>query len=168
MVQFVGAWDDCSGASQPSWVIKSLQLAFGKAAKSATFEAKATASLRGEPVSFSYQWQRNDGAGFVNIPNATGAAFAIYPTAADFSAQFRVVASVITKSITSNAVKLTQGAVAPPELSVRASGGTVTITFTGTLQSATSVNGPYQNVPGAVSPHPITSATGMMFFRSAK
>ena len=168
VVQFVGAWDECGVAARPGWVVKQVQLAFGKAAKASTFESLAAASKRGQAVSFSYQWQRNDGAGFVNIPNATGAAFVIYPTAADFSAQFRVVASVVGKDITSQVVKLTQGAVAPPELSIHASGGTVTITFTGTLQSATSVNGTYQNVQGAVSPYSITNATGMTFFRSAK
>ena len=30
VVQFLGAWDECSCAARPSWVIKSLQVAFGK------------------------------------------------------------------------------------------------------------------------------------------
>jgi hypothetical protein len=64
-VQFVGAWDEFWGPAQPSWVIKSLQLAYGKAAKASTFESLATASKQGQPVTVSYQWQRNDGAGFV-------------------------------------------------------------------------------------------------------
>lgn len=169
VVQFVGAWDQCTAGSRPSWVIKQVQLAFGKAAQSSTFTAEAAASLRGEPAAFTYQWQRNDGTGFVNIPNATGAAFTLYPTAADFNAQFRVVVSVIGKSLNSDVVKLTQGVVVtPPELAIQAAAGKVTITFTGTLQSAASVNGTYQNVQGAASPYSVTNAAGVMFFRSAK
>ena len=74
------------------------------------------------------------------------------PRRADFNAQFRVVATVPGKTITSNAVKLTQGAVAAPELAIHSAGGAITITFTGTLQSATTVNGTYQNVPGSGQP----------------
>jgi hypothetical protein len=167
-VQFVGAWDECFGYFQPSWVIKQMQLAFGKAAKASTFESQATASKQGQPVAVSYQWQRNDGAGFVDIPNATGASFTIYPTAADFNAQFRVVASVIGKSLISNVVKLTQGAVTPPELSITTTGGAITITFTGRLQSSATVNGTYQDVTGATSPYPVTTPTGTRFYRSVK
>jgi hypothetical protein len=104
----------------------------------------------------------------VDIPNATGASFTIYPTAADFNAQFRVVASVIGKSLISNVVKLTQGAVTPPELSITTTGGAITITFTGRLQSSATVNGTYQDVTGATSPYPVTTPTGTRFYRSVK
>ena len=168
-LQFVGAWDDCSIASRPSWVIKQVQLAFGTAATASTFASLASASLRGETVPVRYQWQRNDGAGFVDIANATGASFTIYPTAPDFYAQFRVVAIVDGKSLTSDVVKLlTQGEETPPEISITATGGALSITFTGRLQSSTSVNGPYADVVGATSPYPVPDPTGMMFFRSVK
>ncbi len=168
-VQFLAAWDECSVQARPGWVIKQVQLAFGKAAKSSTFTAEATAFMHGDAVPLAYQWQRNDGTGFVNIPNATGAAFSLYPTAADFNAQFRVVVSVVGKSLNSDVVKLTQGVVVtPPELAIQAAAGKVTITFTGTLQSAATVNGTYQNVQGAASPYSVTNSAGAMFFRSAK
>jgi len=167
-VQFVGGWDDCWGPVQPSWVIKKVQLAFGKAAKVSTFVSEATASRQGQPVTVSYQWQRNDGAGFVNIPNATGASFSIYPTAADFKAQFRVMASVIGKSLASDVVKLTEGTVEVPEISIKTTAGGISITFTGKLQSSATVNGTYQDVVGATSPYTAPATTGMQFFRSIK
>ena len=46
-------------------------------------------------------------------------------------------------------------------------GGTVTITFTGTLQSSTTVNGSYQDVSGATSPYPVpTGSAPAKFYRS--
>jgi len=165
-VQFVGAWDECWGPVQPSWVIKKVQLAFGKAATSSTFDAVVTASKQGQPVPVSYQWQRNDGAGFVNIPNATGAAFTIYPVAADFNAQFRVVASVTGKSLTSSVVKLIQGAVTSPVISIQTTAGVTRITYSGTLQSSGTPGSGYIDVPGAASPYTVNTTTGSQFFRS--
>jgi hypothetical protein len=168
-VQFLGAWDECSVEARPAWVIKQMQLSMGKAAKASTFESLATASMRGEEVPFTYQWQRDDGNGFTDIPGANGATFTIYPVAADFNAHFRVLASVPGKKTTSKVVKLIQGTVVtPPELSIAVSGGAITVTFTGTLQSSTTVNGSYENVTDAVSPYTVPNPTGARFFRSVK
>jgi hypothetical protein len=58
--------------------------------------------------------------------------------------------------------------VSNPTLSVGMVGGSVVITYTGTLNSSTSVNGAYTPVAGATSPYtvPNTGAPGAMFFRS--
>jgi len=166
-VQFVGAWDECWGPGQPSWVVQGLQLIYGKAAKVSTFTAAATASRQGTPVSPTYQWQRNDGAGWVDIPGANGPTFSIYPTAADMAATFRLVVSVVGKSITSDVVKLVTQTVETPTLSISSAPAGITITFTGTLQSSTSVTGPYTKVDGATSPYVITNPTGAVFYRAA-
>ena len=71
-VQFVGAWDDCWSPGQPGWVIRDLQLAFGKAAQAITFAGEAVANA-GSATTVSYQWQRDDGTGFADIPGATAA-----------------------------------------------------------------------------------------------
>lgn len=167
-LQFVGAWDECSSASHPNWVIKNLQLAFGKAAKAATFEAEAKASRQGTPLSVVYQWQRNDGSGYRDIPGANSPSLRVFPVAADFEAQFRVVAAVPGKTVLSDPVKLVEGVVEVHEISIASSRGVITIQFSGTLQSATSVTGPYQNVPGAQSPYTVPNPAGVTFFRSAR
>ena len=167
-VQFVGAWDECWGPAQPCWIIKQMQLAFGKAPTASTFEAEAMGSRQGTPETVSYQWQRNDGAGFVNIAAATFNTLRLFPTPADFLATFRVVASVTGKSITSNVVKLTMGDTTEPEISVMATGSNITIEFTGKLQSSDTVNGTYSDVAGATSPYSIPNSSGQRFFRSAK
>jgi hypothetical protein len=133
-----------------------------------TFEALATASKRGQPVPVNYQWQRNDGAGWVNIPNQTSTTLYFVPTAADFTAQFRVQASVPGKSVPSNAAKVTTEPPGPPVISIARTDGTVTITYTGTLQSATTVQGPYSAVAGASSPYTVPNPTDTKFYRTAK
>jgi hypothetical protein len=168
VVQFVGAWDECSSAIHPNWVIKNLQLAFGTAAKASKFEAKAEASLHGDPLQVNYQWQRNDGQGFANIVGATGTSLTIFPTAADFAATFRVQASVPGKQIDSTVVKLITGPVEAPEVSIAKVSGKVTIEFTGKLQSAAKPEGTYAEVPGATSPYTVPNTTGTQFYRSVK
>ncbi|HTL18380.1 MAG TPA: hypothetical protein VL793_14180, partial [Patescibacteria group bacterium] len=57
--------------------------------------------------------------------------------------------------------------VAKPQVSVSRSGSTVTITFTGTLQSSATVNGTYADVPSATSPYIVpTGAAPAQFYRS--
>jgi hypothetical protein len=168
-VQFVGAWDECSGSSLPSWSIKNLQLVFGKAAKASTFTATASATQRGQTVPFNYQWQRNDGTGFVNIAGATGSSYVIYPTTTDMSATFRVVTTVPGKIANSREVKLvTEVVVTPPTIAIAKSGAGITITYTGKLQSSATVNGAYQDVAGAQSPHTVSNLAGAQYFRSVK
>ena len=54
-----------------------------------------------------------------------------------------------------------------PTLSVARQGGNVVVTYTGTLQSADSVSGPYTAVAGATSPLSVTPAGGQKFYRAA-
>lgn len=168
-VEFVGAWDECSTASLPSWTVRNLTLIFGTAAKASTFTVGATADLHGQSLPVLYQWQRNDGNGFVDIVGETGTSLRFFPTSADLNATFRVVASTPGASVNSGVVKLITGAtVTPPDLAISTPGGKVTITFTGSLQSSATVAGPYANVPGAVSPYTPTGASSATFFRSVK
>ena len=65
-------------------------------------------------------------------------------------------------------MKLTTGAAPAPTLSIAQAGGKITLQFTGTLQSATKVNGPYAAVAGATSPYVVPVSGGAAFFRSAQ
>jgi hypothetical protein len=170
VVQFVGAYDESASGSHPSWVIRSVQLAFGKAARASTFAAEVAASRQGVPEPITYQWQRNDGAGWVDIAGANTASFRIFPTATDFQATFRLVASVPGKSIISNVVKLVTGVVELPTISVGTNPqGQPVLTFTGALLEADAVTGPYNPVAGATSPYAVTGGVGAMkFYRSSQ
>jgi hypothetical protein len=56
-----------------------------------------------------------------------------------------------------------------PTISVVNNGdGSVTVTFEGTLQAATSVNGPWADVEGATSPLTIPSDQAAQFGRAVK
>jgi hypothetical protein len=168
-VQFVGAWDDCSTGETPSWVIRNVSLAYGTAARASTFVAAATATRQGQPTSFTYQWQRNDGAGFTDIPNENSASLRIFPTAADFTAFFRLVVKVPGKELVSTSVKLIQGSTnPPPEISIIRSGASTTITYSGTLQSAGTIDGPFTTVDGASSPYTVPQPTANRFYRSVR
>ncbi|MFM1941511.1 MAG: hypothetical protein RI897_493 [Verrucomicrobiota bacterium] len=167
-IQFIGAWDECSGASTPSWAVNELSLVFGTAAQASTFTAQVQASLQGEPVSVNYQWQRNDGSGWIDIDGADTSSFTIYPTPADFQASFRVTASVPGKSITSNEVMLVTEVTGPPALDISKSASSITITFEGTLQSAPTAEGPYTTVQGAQSPYTVPLTEQSMFLRSVR
>jgi len=56
----------------------------------------------------------------------------------------------------------------PPVIAIRrAAAGVPEITYTGTLVSATAVGGPYQPVPGAVSPYkPNLQQTAIQFYQA--
>lgn len=167
VVQFVGAWDDCATASAPSWEIQSVKLDLMVGAEPSTFTAEAVAQRRGEPVELRYQWQRHDGAGWVNIPEATTASFQITPTPVDMNASFRLVVTaygIPGKVIYSDVVKLA----ATPTISISRSDTGIAVSYIGTLESATAVDGAFTPVQGAQNPHLIANPTGTMFFRSVK
>ena len=167
-MQFVGAWDECSTGTKPNWVIKNLQLVFGKAAKASTFEAEATASRQGTTVPVTYQWQRNDGAGYTDIAGANTASLRLFPVTADFDASFRLVVTVPGKTVTSDPVKLVEGTVETPTITIAKSAAAITINYSGTLQSATAAAGPYTNVTGAQTPYTVPTTAAATFFRSVK
>ncbi|MCW5558249.1 MAG: hypothetical protein KIT22_10515, partial [Verrucomicrobiae bacterium] len=167
VVQFLGGWDDCATGTHPNWVIKSVALSAITPPTLVTFEADAAVSRQGTPVSFTYQWQRNDGAGFVDITDATGSSYSFFASdASDFTATFRVLVGVPGNFVPSAVVKVVAGE-ATPTLSITSSGETVTLTYTGTLQSAPSLSGPFQPVTGASSPYS-TTASGTTFYRAVQ
>ena len=167
VVQFLGAWDDCTGAGTPGWAIQSMKLSYSSAPVAVTFDVDAAVTRQGAPTTFGYQWQRDDGAGFVNIDGATASSYRFFPTvAADFTASFRVLVGVTGNQVPSAVVKVVEP-VATPTLGIGTTGGKVSITYTGTLQSAPSVTGPFTPVTGATSPY-VPTVTGTLFFRSVK
>jgi hypothetical protein len=132
-----------------------------------TFASQVSVTRQGVAAPFNYQWQRNDGSGFRDIPAATASSYRFFATAAaDFTATFRLVVGVPGYLENSATVKLVApGAV--PTLSVSRTVESIRITYTGTLQSASSISGPFQNVTGASSPY-TAPATGTLFFRASR
>ena len=58
---------------------------------------------------------------------------------------------------------------AKPTISMTRNGAIVSITYTGRLQSSTTVNGQYNDVPGATNPYTVNTTQGQaMFFRSVQ
>jgi hypothetical protein len=57
--------------------------------------------------------------------------------------------------------------VTAPTISIARSGASPSITFTGILQSAAKVDGPYAPVAGAASPYPVPLGASAAFFRAA-
>ncbi len=168
VVQFVGAWDDCTTASLPGWEIDSMKIEVMVGAAPSTFTAEAEALRREDALEVRYQWQRNDGAGWKDIPNATGTSYQITPLQVDMLASFRVMATVYGVPgmvIYSEVVKLT---VPKPTLAIERSPTGITVTFTGSLQSSTSIMGAFNPVAGATSPYTVPDPTGTLFFRAVK
>jgi subtilisin-like proprotein convertase family protein len=75
-----------------------------------------------------------------------------------------------TKRAPINAIQLVSPATStpPPKLSIVRTPSGVTITFTGTLQQADQVTGPYTDVPNATSPFNVDTTSGMKYYRSLK
>jgi hypothetical protein len=57
-------------------------------------------------------------------------------------------------------------ATAKPTVSIGKLGNTLTITFTGKLQSSSTVNGGYTDVAGATNPYTVPNTTGAQFYRT--
>ena len=78
----------------------------------------------------------------------------------------RLMAGVPGKMVSSVDVKVTPPR---PTLSLSRTADVITVTFTGSLQSSTSLTGPFSNVTGATSPYAVPAPTGgSLFFRSIK
>jgi hypothetical protein len=104
-LEFVAAWDECSEGSRPNWEITTVNVTEG--AQDPVFRVSATGAFQGAPFTPLYQWQRNNGAGWVDVLNAVGSSLILSPTLADNGARFRVIATVPTVSVTSSEATLT-------------------------------------------------------------
>jgi hypothetical protein len=171
VIQCVAALDECTTGIRPNWVIDSLQIVpsvqIGSAITPVTFTVEALATVPGQAnPSVSYQWERNDGAGFVAIQGAINSSYTLFPTIADNGARFRCVVSVAgAGSVVSDAALLTVGS-GGSALTIQRSGGNVTIDYSGTLESAPTVNGPWTEVTGATSPYTTPANEAAKFYRS--
>jgi hypothetical protein len=127
-IQFIGCWDEGTvAAPAPAWEITSVQFSPALENRNAdgpvTFTVAATASLASQTVPIAYQWQRNDGAGFVDIAGATSASLSFTPTSTDDGAVFRC------RMISPGAAATSQTALLSvlPKLSVSVTGANLTI-----------------------------------------
>jgi len=73
-LQFVTSWDDCTEGQEPNWEIDSVQVTIGAAVPAeAELVVGAESTYRYLPNSYiAYIWQRDTGAGFVDMLEATG------------------------------------------------------------------------------------------------
>jgi hypothetical protein len=116
VVQFVGAWDEGTAAAAPDWVIKSFAVVQG-GAEPATFHVTAQATTPGQtnPI-VAYQWQRDDGDGFVSIVGANQATLSFLPGVSDNLARFRCVLTapgVIDPVVSEAAILTVVGGIGP-------------------------------------------------------
>jgi hypothetical protein len=87
-VQLIGAWDECTTAKNPSWVVDAVALTEG--AQDPTFRVTATGAIATNPNFAPFiQWERNNGSGWVAVPNGTGPNLLLNPVLADNGAKFR-------------------------------------------------------------------------------
>lgn len=107
-----------------------------------------------------YQWQFNG----VNLPGASAAMLVISPVDRNQAGGYRVLA------VNTDGARYSQDAtvrvVAPPlQLSTEAGSLVLRWSGTATLQTATSVAGPYEDIPAAASPLVISPDESQRFFR---
>lgn len=122
-VQFVGAWDEGTAVSPPDWVIDSVSVIQG-GAEPATFRVGAQGTTPGQTnLLVSYQWQRDNGDGFINIPGANQASLTFLPVGSDNLAFFRCVlrAPGVTDAVVSQDALLTVVGGSGPVLRLRPS-----------------------------------------------
>lgn len=126
----------------------------------------------------------NDGAYYEQIASGSMAAVTnrFYSRSFSFSntkpyTSYKVVFPTVADAAKANSMQIADigllGVVvgapaAKPTLAVSSAAGKVTITYTGTLQGADTVNGPYTDVAGATSPVSVTPASGARKFYRAK
>jgi hypothetical protein len=140
---FAGNDGNTTGPQTPSWEIDAVRLGQG-AAQTVTFSVGATGvNSEGSNPTKSYQWYRDDGAGFVPISGANGASYTFAPQASDNGARFRAVVNIPGASATSTVATLTVSA-GGPTLTLGRSAGVITLSWAAParLQFATSLTPP--------------------------
>jgi len=185
-IQFLAAWDDCSEGKEPNWEITGIQFDPPLENRNVTFTVGANASRPGlTNAPTAYQWQRDDGSGFVDIPNAILAAYGLLPELTDNGATFRCVVQTPGLSVTSQVATLTVTTGAEtPMLTVTLSNGQVVIAWpapsTGyVLEQATAILSPVSStvwtpegstpeVVGDIKRVIITPVVGQRYYRLRK
>jgi hypothetical protein len=77
-------------------------------------------------------------------------------------------AAFFTNALTSAQIQtLYSSATVIPTISISGLGANAVITYTGTLLSSTNISGPYNPVPGASSPYPVSPTGPQMFYRTS-
>ncbi len=110
-----------------------------------------------------YQWYKDGTA----IPGATARTYTIASISEEHQGNYTLKAFNSTMEVESAAATL--NVVAFPELNITAAEGLITVSFTGTLQSADNITGPFSDIdPQPVSPLILTNPPGSLFFRSRK
>jgi hypothetical protein len=129
--QCLGAWDECSRGKLPNWVVRGYSFPTGSLKVTlpspATFTVAATGNYKGNPnPPFGWQWQKDTGAGYVDIPGANTSTLTIYPAQSDNGAKIRCIVYIPGASAISPSATLTVG----PDLDiVQTSPGNVTLSW---------------------------------------
>jgi hypothetical protein len=107
----------------------------------------------------TYQWR----IGGVNIAGATNGTLQFTGIQFSNAGPYSVVVSSPGGSVTSSVAVVS----VIPRLTIVRNGGVLILTWPAPfiLQSATTVNGPYRDVPGAVSPYSVPMTAPQQFFR---
>ena len=134
-IQFLLAWDEWYWIRLQNWAIDSIEfdppVQRPGAEAPVTFTVQASAFRPGTSnAPLAYQWQRNDAAGFVDLPQETSSSCSLRPFLADDGAQFRCIVRTPGLCVTSQVARLTVVTDSgQPRLSIGQSGGTVTVSW---------------------------------------
>lgn len=105
-IQLIAAWDECTTGRNPSWFVDALTITEG--AQDPTFRVRATGAIAGNPNYAPFiQWERNNGSGWVAVPNGTSQDLLLNPVLADNGARFRAQLYVPGMNKTSGEATLT-------------------------------------------------------------
>ncbi|MBI5388497.1 MAG: Ig-like domain-containing protein [Verrucomicrobia bacterium] len=175
-IQFLASWDDCSEGPEPNWEIRGLQVTAGATVlPTATFWVGAQSTYLSQPnANIVYVWQRDDGAGFQDIPGAYGPTNTLSAGLADYGALFRCLVYSPAASATSSVARLT--VVLPLTVSQEADQVTISWPLPGTHSRldeapALGANPAWAEVPpssyrtNATSIYVTVPATGNRFFQ---
>jgi hypothetical protein len=122
-IQFLAAWDDCSEGTEPNWEITSVEFSPSVTTfPPVSFTVEVQATLSGfTDVPVGYQWQRDSGAGFVDVSGANSATYTLIPRSPDNGAQFRCLVFALgaqNSTISGSATLTAQDAGDSPRLDV--------------------------------------------------
>ncbi len=131
-----------------------------------------------DPASYKLEGS-NDGAAFTLIAEGAVKAFTarfqrqeiLFANTAQYSI-YRITFPTVSDAATANSMQIAEveflGKVtaARAKLGISTAAGKITITYTGTLQGADAVTGPYTDVAGATSPRDVAPTAAMKFYRA--